>query len=99
MKGRKAMKVRKELVIKEIDGEIVAIPTGKLVKKVKSTIYLTESGRFIVETLQKENLDTNQIAERLVDRYKIDMNTAKTDTERFVEKLKENNIIKTGLFS
>ena len=83
------MKVKDGIVIREVAGSIVAVPTGDVIKETKSIIYLTESGKFIMETLQKEDLNSNDV----VDRYGIDMNTAKTDTERFMDKLKEAKLV------
>lgn len=87
------MKVKDGIVIREVAGSIVAVPTGDVIKETKSIIYLTESGKFIMETLQKEDLNSDAVAQKLVDRYGIDMNTAKTDSERFMDKLKEAKLV------
>lgn len=88
------MKIKDGFVIREIAGNLVAVPTGNLVREVKSIINLNEPGKFIWELLQKEDLDVEEIAERLVVRYKIDKQRAKVDTEKFVQKLKDTNVIK-----
>lgn len=87
------MKVKEGIVIREVAGSIVAVPTGDVIKETKSIIYLTESGKFIMETLQKEDLNSDAVAQKLVDRYGIDLNTAKTDSERFMDKLKEAKLV------
>lgn len=86
------MKIRKGFVVREVAGEIVAVPTGELLKEIQEIITLTSSAKFVWELLQ-EDRTIEEIVNKLVEKYKIDLNIAKNDTEQFIKELRQANII------
>lgn len=86
------MKIKKGFVVRDVAGNTVAVPTGDLVNEIKAIINLNETGKFTWELLQNEDLSIDEIAEKLVERYKIDKERAKLDTQKFIEQLQNANV-------
>ncbi len=87
------MKIKEGFVIREVAGTIVAVPTGELANEFHEMITLTEAAKFVWELLQKEDLNEEEITQRLIERYKIDRERAKADTQKFVENLKVAKVL------
>lgn len=86
------MKVKKEFVLREIAGEYVLIPTGEAAKNLYGIISLTESGKMLWQLLEQERTE-EELIEAVLDMYEIDRETAKVDVEKFIEKLKRENLL------
>ncbi len=85
------MLVRKEFVARELAGEYYLIPIGESAKSC-SLIALSDSGAFIWKLLPEAE-NPAYIVDRLLDEYEIDRETAAADTEEFLGKLMEMEII------
>ena len=86
------MKIKEGFILREIADTIVAVPTGELVNEFQGMIKLTNSAKFVWELLQ-EDTTIDEIADKLSKKYNIDINKAKEDTEKFINNLKESNLI------
>jgi len=86
------MKIKKGFVVREVAGEIVAVPTGKLLEEFQEIITLTKSAKFVWELLQ-EDRTIEEISQQLVEKYKIDTAKARNDVEKFIKTLQEKDII------
>ena len=86
------MKIKDGFVLREIADTIVAVPTGELVNEFQGMINLTNSAKFVWELLQKDTT-IDEIADKLSKKYNIDINKAKEDAEKFINNLKESNLI------
>lgn len=86
------MKIRKGFVVREIAGEIIAVPTGELVKEFQEIITLTKSAKFVWDLLQ-EDRTIEDVKSKLVEKYKIDEERVQKDVEQFIEELRKANII------
>jgi len=86
------MKIKKGFVVREVAGEIVAVPTGKLLEEFQEIITLTKSAKFVWELLQ-EDRTIEEISQKLVEKYKIDTAKARNDVEKFIKTLQEKDII------
>ncbi len=89
------MKIRKGFVLREIADTIVVVPTGELINEMKGMIHLNITGKFIWELLEKEDLTIEEIANRLMKEYgaEFDRERAMQSTEKFVQKLKDANVL------
>jgi len=86
------MKIRNGFVLREIADSIVVVPTGDLIEEFKGMINLNSTGKFIWELL-KEDTTCEEIAQKLVEKYCIDENKAKSDAEKFIQTLRDAKII------
>ncbi len=87
------MRIRKGLVLREIADTIVVVPTGNLIKEINGTIQLNETGKFIWQLLEKEDLSMEEIANQLIEKYKFDQERAIYSTEKFIQKLKDAKVL------
>lgn len=86
------MKVKNGFILREIADSIVVVPTGELVKDFEGMIHLNSTGKFIWELLNVD-ITIEEIANKLVEQYKIDFDRAKKSAENFITKLREANLI------
>ena len=86
------MRVKKGFVLREIADTIVVVPTGDLLDEFKGLINLNSTGKFIWGLLQKD-ITLEEIADKFAGEYKVDKDTAMQNTEKFVQSLKNANII------
>ena len=86
------MKIRKELIKREIAGEAFLVPLGKTVYESNGLFALTELGSFIWDLLpEAETME--DILERILDEYEVDEPTARKDLDEFLNKLYNMGII------
>lgn len=86
------MKIKEGFVVRKIIDTIVAVPTGDLLKEASGIITLNESGRFLWELLETETTE-EELVEKLIEKYHVDEERAKTDVQAFLNALREKEII------
>lgn len=86
------MKLKTDLIIRNIAGECVAIPTGAAATQVNGLISLTSSGEVLIRCLQHE-CSEEELVQALLDRYEVTAQVAKADVEAFLAKLREVNLL------
>lgn len=86
------MIIKKELITREIAGEVVLVPVGKSVLDSNGLFALNELGAFLWKNLP-EAKDENELVELILSEYDIDQKTAAADTAEFLQKLREMNIL------
>lgn len=86
------MRVDSGFVLREIAGDYVIIPTGKIVLTFNGLITVNEVGVSIWNMLQKE-VTFEEIVKGILDEYEVEESVARQDVEEFLEKLAENGIL------
>ena len=86
------MRVDSGFVLREIAGDYVIIPTGKIVLTFNGLITVNEVGVSIWNMLQKE-VNFEEIVKGILDEYEVEESVARQDVEEFLEKLAENGIL------
>ena len=89
---RDKMRIEKTFVLREIAGDYVIVPTGKSALEFNGLITVNELGAFIWNQLQEETT-VDQIVEAIQEEYEVDWETAKADTEEFLEVLIQQQIL------
>lgn len=85
------MKIKEGYILREIaDSYIVMNPSGELA--FNGMITLNETGAFIWKLIN-EGFDKNGIAQKITEEYEIDFETAVSDTEAFIQKMIEADIV------
>jgi len=86
------MKIRKELIKREIAGETILIPVGKTVYETNGMFALNELGTFIWDRLeQTENQE--ELVRAVMEEYEVDEETVRQDVEEFLGKLSALGVI------
>ena len=86
------MKIKKELIKREIAGDTILVPAGKTVYDSNGLFVLNEVGAFIWDTL--ETAETLQdIVDQILEEYDVSYEDAAHDVKEFLNKLKTMGII------
>lgn len=87
------MRVIEELVLREVAGEYVLIPTGEIASKIQGIIGLNESGVLLYEKL-KNDCTKEELKNALLETYEVDEETAMKGVEKFLKKMEEAGILR-----
>ena len=80
------MKIKKnpELILRNVEGEAVLIPTGSFASKFNGMISLNGPAAFIWE--QMENVSSREeLVQKMLERYDVDEETARRDVNGFLD--------------
>ena len=86
------MKIRKELLKREVGGEAFLVPLGKTVYDTNGLFVLTELGAFIWDLLPEAETE-DEILQKILSEYEVEEATARRDLEKFLDKLRDMNIL------
>lgn len=81
------MKIKDGYIVRKIGSKYYAVSAARAAEGA-GMIALNETGAFIWDLL-KEETDVDTVANALVEKYEIDIETAKRDTEAYIGMLKE----------
>ena len=78
------MKLKDGLMLREVAGQYVIVPTGKRVREVTSIVYISSSAAYLWEYMK--------------DHYvRVTREKAAADIEKFLKTLADNNILDDGV--
>jgi hypothetical protein len=86
------MKIKDGYIKREVAGINMVVPVGEALVDFNGMITLNSSASFMWEQLQEE-ISEDELVKRVLEEYDIDEKTARADTEEFIEKLRQSNII------
>ena len=86
------MKIKKELMKREIAGEVFLVPLGKTVYHNNGLFFLTEVGAFLWDRLAQAESE-EELVTAVLEEYDIDEATARGYIRVFLDKLKAMDII------
>lgn len=86
------MKIKKGFTVRNIAGSDIVVPVGNAEKIFNGMITLNESGAFFWNALLKDTT-VDEVVKKVTSEYDVDEERAKTDVEKFIEQLRENNLI------
>ena len=92
MKKGRAMKIKKELVKREIAGDTILVPVGKTVYDSNGLFVLNELGGFLWDRLEKAE-NEEELLQAVLNEYEVTEETAKKDLRTFLDKLRELGIL------
>lgn len=86
------MKIKKGFTMRNIAGEYIVVPVGKAGEVFNGMITLNESGAFFWEQLKKDTT-IEGIVKNVCDEYDVTPEIATEDVTKFVNMLRENNLL------
>lgn len=86
------MEIKKELVRRDIAGDVVLVPVGKTIYESNGLFILNEVGAFLWDRLE-EAASEEELTAALLEEYEVDEETVRKDVHAFLEKLREMEII------
>lgn len=86
------MTIKKQLVKRNIAGDVILVPVGDSSLTLKGLITLNETAEFIWDRLA-DAADAAELAAALREEYEIDAATAKNDVDEILAQFRELEII------
>lgn len=86
------MKLKNEMLLREVAGEIIAIPVGKTALNFNGMICLNEVSAEIWKGLQEEQ-SKEEILERILQEFEVSREEAAADLEEFLQQLRQNDLL------
>lgn len=86
------MRLKKELIRREIAGDVLLVPVGGTVLENNGLFALNELGAFLWDRLETA-ADEETLVQAVLAEYEVDETTARTDTAAFLQKLREMDIL------
>lgn len=86
------MIIKKDMILRRIGSDIILVPFGNALKDHNGLFMLTESACFLWEQLPECD-SVQELAQRLFDEYEVTKEQALADTQEFIDKLVEFDII------
>ena len=86
------MKIKSEIILRRIGSDIILVPVGSAIKDHNGLFMLTESACFLWENLSECD-SVQELADKLYDEYEVTREQALADTEEFINKLINLDII------
>ena len=82
----KKMRIKGELLLREIAGEFVLVPVGETALHINGMICLSESGALLWKQLLT-GASWEELLQKLQENYEIDADTAKSDLDNFLQSM------------
>lgn len=86
------MRIVPGFVVRQIAGEVIAVPAGPAAHRLSGLAALNETGHFLFELLQTEQTE-DSLLQAVLDEYDIDPDTARGDIDEFLALLRENQML------
>ena len=86
------MKIKKELVKREIAGDTILVPVGKTMYDSRGMFILNELGVFIWDRLEEAETEAD-LVRAVTEEYEVEEAVATADVHEFAEKLRELGVI------
>ena len=86
------MKLKMQLILRDIVGETVLVPINESTSNFNGLITVNELGKFIWENLESSK-DEEELLHKILEEYEVEEKEAKEDLDEFLDKLRQVDII------
>ena len=92
------MKLKDGLILREVAGQYVVVPTGKRVQEVTSIVYISSSGAYLWDYMKDHEFEKEDLVAKIMEHYSgVTEEQAAADIEKFLKTLADNNIPDDGI--
>lgn len=92
------MKLKDQLILREVAGQYIIVPTGKRVREITSIVYISSSAAYLWEYMQGHEFTKEELVDRIIEHYTdVTREIASADVDRFLKTLADNNILDDGI--
>ncbi len=86
------MKIKDGFIMRELADQTVVVATGEASRSFNGIIKLNSTGRFLWKLLESETTEIDLVA-AIRDAYDVDAETAQRDVARFVQSLRDEDLL------
>ena len=92
------LKLKDGLILREVAGQYVVVPTGKRVQEVTSIVYISSSGAYLWDYMKDHEFEKEDLVAKIMEHYSgVTEEQAAADIEKFLKTLANNNILDDGI--
>ena len=92
------MKLKDGLILREVAGQYVIVPTGKRVQEVTNIVYISASGAYLWDYMKDHAFEKGDLVDRILEHYTgVKKEQASEDIDGFLKTLADNNILDDGI--
>ena len=92
------MKLKDQLILQEVAGQYVIVPTGERVREVTSIVYISASAAYLWEYMKDHEFTREDLVARVMEHYTgVTEEKAAEDIDKFLKILADNNILDDGV--
>ena len=92
------MKLKDQLMLREVAGQYVIIPTGERAREVTSIVYISSSAAYLWDYMKDHEFTKEELVARILEHYTgVTEEKAAADVDNFLKTLAENNILDDGI--
>ena len=88
------MKLKDGLILRKVAGQFVIVPTGKRVREIPNTVYISSSAAYLWDYMKEHIFTKEKLADLILQEYTgVTRDVVEKDIEEFLGILKSNNIL------
>ena len=96
--GGEVMKLKDQLVLREVAGQYVIVPTGKRVKEITTIVYISSSAAYLWDYMKDHDFTKQDLIDRIMGHFSgVTVEQATADIENFLKVLSDNSILDDGI--
>lgn len=92
------MKLKDGLILREVAGQYVIVPTGKRVREVTNIVYISSSAAYLWDYMKNHEFEKEDLVKRIMEHYTgVTEEKASADIDKFLNILSVNSILDDGI--
>ncbi len=92
------MRLKDGLILREVAGQYVIVPTGKRVREVTNIVYISASAAYLWDYMKDHEFEKDDLVKRVMEHYTgVTEEKAAEDIDKFLKLLGDNNILDDGV--
>ena len=91
------MKLKDNLILREVAGQYVIVPIGKRVQEIKSIVYITANASYLWNYMKEREFEKDDLVKVAMEHFTaVKEETVREDIEKFLKVLEDHNILDDG---
>lgn len=92
------MRLKDGLILREVAGQYVIVPTGKRVREVTNIVYISSSAAYLWDYMKDHEFEKEDLVKRIMEHYTgVTEEKASEDIDKFLNTLSSNSILDDGV--
>lgn len=92
------MKLKDQLILREVAGEYVIVPTGQRVREVTNVVCISSSAAYLWDYMKDHEFTKEDLIQRILEHYQgVTRDQAEKDIDRFLKVLSDNSVLDNGV--